>query len=296
MRATLAGEPADATLALVWPALDSGALDAEPDTALRIIALFTLIANDQLATAIAACDTVIDAARPRGWLIALAMASHMRAMALVPAGRIRDAELDARLGFDYKLAAAPIDVVLWPLHTLVDALVELDELDDAEAALAAAGQQGDPPAGAAGAPLLLQSRARLRLAQHRHEDALADARAAAARWAELGVGHPGVAGWRVDAADALVALGDPVTARELADEHLALADRLGLPRPDRRRAARPRPRRFTGRADRPARTCRRPAGGQSQPARAHPRTRRPRRRAAPREPPRRRPGAAASRA
>ena len=228
MRATLAGEPADVTLALVWPALDSGALDAEPDTALRIIALFTLIANDQLATAIAACDTVIDAARPRGWLIALAMASHMRAMALVPAGRIRDAELDARLGFDYKLAAAPIDVVLWPLHTLVDALVELDELDDAEAALAAARQQGDPPAGAAGAPLLLQSRARLRLAQHRHEDALADARAAAARWAELGVGHPGVAGWRVDAADALVALGDPVTARELADEHLALADRLGL--------------------------------------------------------------------
>ena len=95
------------------------------------------------------------------------MASHMRAMALVPAGRIRDAELDARLGFDYKLAAAPIDVVLWPLHTLVDALVELDELDDAEAALAAAGQQGDPPPGAAGAPLLLQSRARLRLAQHR---------------------------------------------------------------------------------------------------------------------------------
>jgi len=77
-------------------------------------------------------------------------------------------------------------------------------------------------------PLLLQSRARLRLAQHRHEDALADARAAAARWAELGVGHPGVAGWRVDAADALVALGDPVSAHELADEHLALADRLGL--------------------------------------------------------------------
>jgi DNA-binding CsgD family transcriptional regulator len=228
MRATLTGEPADATLALVWPALDSGALDAEPDTALRAIALFTLIANDQLAMAIAACDTVIDAARPRGWLIALAMASHMRAMALVPAGRIRDAELDARLGFDYKLAAAPIDVVLWPLHTLVDARVELDELDDAEVALAAAGQQGDPPAGAVGAPLLLQSRARLRLAQHRHEDALADARAAAARWAELGVGHPGVAGWRVDAADALVALGDPVTARELADEHLALADRLGL--------------------------------------------------------------------
>ena len=296
MRATLTGEPADATLALVWPALDSGALDAEPDTALRIIALFTLIANDQLATAIAACDTVIDAARPRGWLIALAMASHMRAMALVPAGRIRDAELDARLGFDYKLAAAPIDVVLWPLHTLVDALVELDELDDAEAALAAAGQQGDPPAGAAGAPLLLQSRARLRLAQHRHEDALADARAAAARWAELGVGHPGVAGWRVDAADALVALGDPVS-RPRARRRAPRARRPARPaRPDRRRAARPRPRRFTGRADRPARTCRRPAGGQSQPARAHPRTRRPRRRAAPREPPRRRPGAAAPRA
>src|SRR6185295_4096009 len=124
---------------------------------------------------------------------------------------------------------APLPVVLFALYPLVDALTELDEPDAADAALADAGQLGDPPAGAFAAALLLQCRARLRLAQHRAADAYADLLAAAARWEELGVRHPGFASWRVDAADALVALGDIATARRLAEQHLALAERVGLP-------------------------------------------------------------------
>ena len=62
----------------------------------------------------------------------------------------------------------------------------------------------------------MQSRARLRLAQHRPEDALADARAAAARSGELGVCHPVFAGWRAEAVEALIALGKTNQARQLA--------------------------------------------------------------------------------
>ena len=193
--------------------------------------MFVLLANDELETACALCDAVIDAARPRGWLIALALGSHMRAKALVPAGRVREAEADARLAFDYKLAVAPMPVVLFALYPLVDALTELDEPDAADAALAAAGQLGDPPPAALAAALLLQSRARLRLTQHRAAEAHADLLAAAARWDELGVRHPGVASWRVDAAEALVALGDADGARRLAEEHLDSAERVGLPGP-----------------------------------------------------------------
>ena len=231
MQAMFAGRPAEDSLALLRPVLERDALTREPDSLLGAIATFVLIANDELDTACALCDAVIDAARPRGWLIALALGSHMRAKALVPAGRIREAEADARLAFDYKLAVAPMPVVLFALYPLVDALTELDALDAADAALAAAGQLGDPPTGAVAAAHVLHSRARLRLAQHRAAEAHADLLAAAARWDELGVRHPGFASWRVDAAEALVALGDPGGARRLADEQLDLAERVGLPGP-----------------------------------------------------------------
>ena len=152
----------------------------------------------------------------------------MRAAALLRAGRPRDAEPDARLAFEYKLPVTPAPAMLWALTFLVDALIELDELDGADAALAEARQLGDPPPGALAAPLLLQARARLRLAQRRHADARGDLSAAAARWSELGITHPGIANWRVDAVEALE---DVDLARRLAEEHLALADGLGLPGP-----------------------------------------------------------------
>ena len=150
-------------------------------------------------------------------------------MARVRAGEIRNAEADARLAFEYKLPVAPAPAMLWCLTFLVDALVEADQLTEADAALTAARQQASPPAGALAAPLILQSRARLRLAQHRPEDALADAQAAAARGAELGIRHAVLAGWRAEAVEALVVQGDTAAAQPLAREQLQLADQLGTP-------------------------------------------------------------------
>jgi DNA-binding NarL/FixJ family response regulator len=151
-------------------------------------------------------------------------------MAGVRAGEVRGAEADARLAFDYKLPVTPSRILLWPLHILIDALVELDDLAGADAALKAAGL-GDPPTGALGAPLLLQSRARVRLAQYRPEDALTDLLDAAARWEELGVRHPVFASWRIEATEALTRLGDRATALRLASEQLELAERVGTPGP-----------------------------------------------------------------
>ena len=89
----------------------------------------------------------------------------------------------------------------------------------------------DPPPGALAAPLLLESRARLRLARHRHADAHADLLAAAKRWNELGIRHPGLAAWRVHACETFLARGELHAARELVKEHLALAERVELPGP-----------------------------------------------------------------
>jgi DNA-binding CsgD family transcriptional regulator len=225
----LENRPAAETLALMRPALERHALAAEPGSLLTAVATLHLIANDQLQTAIALADALADVARPRGWLIALAHGSMFRAMALIRAGEIRDGDADARLAFDYKLPVAPAPAMLWCLTFLVDALVEGDQLADADAALIAARQQGAPPPGALPAPLLLQSRARLRLAQHRPEEALADAEAAGARAHELGLRHAVLASWRAEAVEALVILGEVPAARRLADEQLELAEHLGTP-------------------------------------------------------------------
>jgi len=227
--AGLGNQPASKTMELLRPVLEHGALAAEPGSLVASVATFTLANDDHLEAALALGDALIEVSRPRGWLIALAHGCMFRAMALIRAGEIRDAEPDARLAFDYKLPVAPAPAMLWCLAFLVDALVEADDLAGADAVLTAAGQQAAPPAGALAAPLLLQSRARLRLAQHRPADALADARAAGERARELGVCHPVVACWRAEAVEALATLGQTGQAQRLAREHLELSEELGTP-------------------------------------------------------------------
>jgi DNA-binding NarL/FixJ family response regulator len=217
------------TQALLRPVLEQAVLAGERGSLLWSHTTLMLIIDDQLDTALAQCGELIDIARPRGWLMALTHGSMFRAMALVRAGEIRDAEADARLAFEYKLPVAPAPAMLWCLSFLVDALVEADDLAGADAVLTAARQQAAPPDGALAAPLLLQGRARLRLAQHRPEDALADARAAAARADEFGMLHPVFAGWRAEAAEALITLGETAEAHRLAREQLELSEQLGTP-------------------------------------------------------------------
>ena len=223
--------PAHEARGLLAAALEARALEGHADSLLGTVATFVQIADEDLDAAREHCGALIDVARPRGWRIALAHGRFLRAIALVRAGRIRDAEADARLAFDFKLANSPAVALIWSLFPLVDALVELGELDEADGALATGGLAGDPPAGALAGPLLLESRARLRLAQRRHADAHADLHAAAGRWSDLGVRHPGLAAWRVDDAAALWRSATSRRARRLAEEHLELAGRVGLPGP-----------------------------------------------------------------
>jgi DNA-binding CsgD family transcriptional regulator len=223
--------PATEVRELLARALDAEVLDREPDSILTTYAKFTLILCDELDQARDRCTALIDIARPRGWLIALAHGSLLRAFALLRAGQVRDAEADARLAFDIKLANSPPPALLWSLAPLAEALIELDELDEAEAVLAATELTGDPPSGDACTPMVLNLRARLRLAQHRPAEAHADLTQAAGCWARLSQRHPGLAAWRIDDCEALVALGDLPAARAVATEHLELAERVGLPGP-----------------------------------------------------------------
>jgi DNA-binding NarL/FixJ family response regulator len=225
------GAPASQARAVLAPALASGALDDGAGSILSTWAKFILISNGDLDAARARCTDLIEVARPRGWLIALAHGSFLRAMALVRIGQIRDAEADARLAFDFKRLHSPRVGLMWSVFTLVDALTELDELDEADNVLRTAGADSDLPPGTLATAYLLESRARLRLAQHRPADAHGDLTAAADHWRGFGACHPGLATWRVCDCEALVSLGDSAAARRLAEEHIALAERVGLPGP-----------------------------------------------------------------
>jgi hypothetical protein len=154
--AMFGGEPAADALAILRPLLESGGLAGEPDSLLNTVATLVLIQGDELEVACASCTALIELARPRGWLIALHHGSFLRAIALVCAGRVREAEADARLSFEFKLRHSALHALLWSLYPLVDALTESDQPESADAALAAAGL-GDPPEGALTAPLLLRA-------------------------------------------------------------------------------------------------------------------------------------------
>ena len=203
------------------------------------------------------------------------------------AGRVREAEADARLSFEFKLRHSALHALLWSLYPLVDALTETDQPESADAALAAAGV-GDPPEGALTAPLLLQSRARLRLSQHRPEEALADLLDAGERWAPFGHAHPGlrlVARRRGRGARRARRARRGATARRDAP---AARGAARAARADRRGAAGGRTHRGSRRTRRAARTRRRRARRLPGPARADPRARRPGRRPAAGQPPCRR--------
>jgi DNA-binding CsgD family transcriptional regulator len=226
-----AGGPVAEPRALLAKARREGRLNDEADSLLGTILTFSLIACGDLDDACRECAGLIDMARPRGWLIALTHGSFLRALALAQAGRIREAEADARLAFDVKLANSPPAALIWGLFPLIEVLTELDALDEADAALAAAGRRGEPPADGLTTPILLERRARLRLAQRRVPEAHADLVQAAEIWDRLGICHPGLSAWRVDQSEALVSLGDVGAARRLAQDHVTLAERVGLPGP-----------------------------------------------------------------
>jgi DNA-binding CsgD family transcriptional regulator len=217
--------------ALLEPALAEVTPPRHAESLVSTTAKFVLIANGELDTAGRMCDALIDLARPQGWLIALAHGSFMRAIALLQCGRIHDARDDAQLSFEFKQGNSPAAALVWSLFPLVEAQTELGALDDAEAALDSGRRTGEPPAAFLGTTLLLERRAHLRLAQHRYDEAHADLTVAADWWRRLRIRHPGVATWRVDDSEAMAALDRPAEAQALAREHLALAERTGLPAP-----------------------------------------------------------------
>lgn len=197
-------------------------LVAEEDDVI-LLATSVLMSTDRLDGAWRSWNAAAERARRGGSVTGFAAAATVRACLALRCGQLMDAEADARLADDMHREHRLDLLRRYSLAFLVGALVERGEV-------AAAAERLDGCSVPVNLSLLLDSRGRLRCAQGRFNDAIKDFLECGRRLEERGTHHPGMVPWRSNAALALRAADEPVEARRLADEELALARCLGVPR------------------------------------------------------------------
>jgi DNA-binding CsgD family transcriptional regulator len=185
----------------------------------------SLMATDQLDLADASIEEMLADARARASIPALAFVTCYRGRCAMRRGALTRAETDARTalelleGHDIRLGA------MIALGLLVEALVELGELDAAARALPESGAKEIPPGLATN--YLLRARGLLHLAEGRNRQALDDLVEFGRRDELWGLANPLASRWRSHAALALAAIGDGRGASRMAADDLERARRWG---------------------------------------------------------------------
>jgi DNA-binding CsgD family transcriptional regulator len=223
----LQGESAEQTAAIGERALVGGWLvNGEPMT-LGYVASALSFAG-RLERSATVLGEGIDAARARGAPLAVAVLAGMRSHVQLVAGRVADAEADARTSLDLAAAHGPHPSLAFASAFLADALLEHGDLADAEAAVGD-GFRIPRVERQYGYLRLLDARGRLRLEQGRLREALEDFLECGRRHADWGGYNPALVQWQGHAALAHAALGEPERATELARDDERRARRFGAP-------------------------------------------------------------------
>jgi tetratricopeptide (TPR) repeat protein len=217
------GESPERARALVGQALAGGLLDDESWQG-YVVAVAVLVSLDELDAAVPLYTDWLEIARKRGSAFAFAHASSFRALAFLRRGDLAEAEADARAAL-----AVPFPLAYTYPH-LAEVLAERGELAEAIRTLDLAGvpDESRPTWQTA---VLLEPRARLRIASGEVERGLAELIAAGERMNAFGVRNPSYSAWRSHAAHVLSALGDRTEACRLVDEEVELARHSGTARP-----------------------------------------------------------------
>jgi ATP/maltotriose-dependent transcriptional regulator MalT len=222
-------EPRDTAMALAQRALMAARDEAgETWTAAFAASALTWVGRPDLSRPV--WDRALSEARERGSELLTAIAMSARSNIAYRVGLVGDARRMAAAAAESMGANSwGRDVLSYPIPCLVDALVEQGDLDAAEAALVDCRLGAGVPETWA-SNFVLDSRGRLRLAQSAPEDALADFVECGRRLEAWDATNPGIVPWRSHAAAALLALGRPDEAHDLAAAELDLARLVGAPR------------------------------------------------------------------
>ena len=226
----------DESLALAHEALGEIAqFRMPPSVQQQAVALifFPLLAGEDYGTVEPLVAMAGAAAQAGGLTFDLFVSHALRSLVAERLGRLAEAEVHARAALGIVGAHDIVGASGWGAAALVEALVQKGDLDEADAAAALIPDEVIDSV--EGRHYLLPARGRLRHAQRRHEEALADflktgdvlepPLRGAFQVRVIGSAH-----WRSSAALVLDEMGRPDEARELASEELERAREFGAPR------------------------------------------------------------------
>jgi DNA-binding NarL/FixJ family response regulator len=229
----LGGGPPDETVNLAERAL-AGIARRHPDSDYSVQGQLSLafMLAEQYDRAVDVAGPWIDDARRDGSVPRFISLVWLRSTVAYRVGALQDAEADAR---DALEAATLYRQHFWlpgAVAALINPLVEHGRLDEAEGVLAES--QVEPLyAGSSSfcwAAWLLPARGRLRIAEGRTRDGLADLLTCGERHESVANRSPSLWSWRSEAALALAALGEFGRAKELAADEVELARSIGSAR------------------------------------------------------------------
>jgi hypothetical protein len=214
--------PADQVRAIADRALGKGELfDDISGAQIAHMAITALIFADQLKLAASWLDRALSDAQAQGSVINYATASACRADLNYRLGDLAQAEADGRAAVE-AVGSTWVIMTLWALNPLMNTLIDRDDIG--EAGRFAEGEASELIArDRMTHRYALEARGRLRVAQGRGEEGLADLLLVGRSCATWGVCNPGVFAWRSSAALAHLQLGHDDEARQLAHEEVALA-------------------------------------------------------------------------
>lgn len=228
--ALVANEPASVVAALARRALNVEPAPLRDRWALPRPGLLqiagTLVFAEHEDEAMPLIDLLLREARTRFSADVASAITSFRGLAALHRGDLRGAEADVCGALENLGLVAPDLFRTLNSAIAVESLTEQGRLDDAEQVLASA----EVTLRNAHLPMLYLSRGRLRHAQRRPDDALADVLAVRDVSARVGWRSPAWLPWRSQAALAYLTLGDVDGARELAQDELELAQAFGAPR------------------------------------------------------------------
>ena len=216
--------PLEETLARAGPAVESW------DT--RAALLWVLVATERFDTVAAALEPMLADVHRSGSARGLVAAHSTLGLLKLRLGALPEADAAARLALRVLQEGDFAPGLAFAATVLADVAVEAGALDEAQALLDLLPRAGWPPG--VGTVLIPAARGRLRLAQARPAEALADFETCLALFADDAWGmetrETGYVHARSGAALALLRLGQRDRARELADAELADVRVLGTPR------------------------------------------------------------------
>jgi DNA-binding CsgD family transcriptional regulator/tetratricopeptide (TPR) repeat protein len=199
----------------------------EPELAAASIAVMSLVAVDEVETAHRAAKRALSIARKRGATPELVRARLLLGFCAWGAGDLVTAEADLRQGIDLARLAGIVPLVLMGVGSLLEVLIERDELSAAETELQGLGMADGPVPANPLLGMVLMMRGHLRVERGEFELAAEDFSDLAVLAEAMGFGLGPVASASPFAVRALSALGRHDEARELADSMVPYAQHLG---------------------------------------------------------------------